>query len=727
VLGRVLMLINELGNKLVTKNKATSKRKISESRQLKLIDEIQKNISRWYAYFSHNITEFRHDRDFYNGEQWDGYAESQYRNQGGKFPYMFNLLKPLGRQILGEQANMEPSLDLIPSNVQTANVRNDKLIQGLLKKLAYSNDMQQHYSTALENMISGGWAVLLVGKEYEDRYKFDQKPSFCALDDPTNTFFDPNAKDIAKTNGDFFGYWEVINEDDFTTKYPGVKYSAGGSLLGEGRQYCDYVDSKSVVIVQYYKRDFKSKTLVQLTNHIDFKIEVLEEDIEQATEEYLASRSVDGADTLFIPPLVESNRRKTQLAYIKAYKATNLQVFDESEWPSERLPGVFIPATRFFKDGKEYCESFIHEAKDAQKTYNYCLSEAINALARSRREQVWMTERQSDGYEEILQYPDRQQSHLPFNPDPTVPGGIPIFRPPEEISEAFFKLAEQAREDVYRTLGIYASNRGELPNQTSGLAIGRTIFQGNLALIKILNNFYDGQTTVGKIILDLIPKLYDTERVVTIVDGAGKSSNATINQVMPGGYIENNVADTAYDLEVQPVANFAIQQQMISENLFKLASISPEIPNLVADLIAGTLDSSVKTQLIDRLQNLVPAPILAKEKGNPPPPEKPNPQEQMQLLEMQKIAADIKKTLAEAQATLNKTNLDHRSHVNKSLIEAEKLEATRQADQTDLLKTVIKSHAEIKKQKLSNMGDLINAMTVLKKTGPPEKGKGSVH
>lgn len=708
----------------VTQKNDDKKKKISPEKQQKIIKEISDAIQRWYAYFSHNITQFREDRYFYNGRQWDIFAEMQYTNLG-KLPYMFNHIKPIGKQIIGEQVNMRPSLDLTPVNIETSDIASDRLVEGLLKKLAYSNEGQTQLSVALEHMLSGGWGVIHLYKDYESEYSFDQKPGYYALDDPTNTFFDPNARKISKTDGEYFGFWEVMDEDDFKTMHPKVKYTTGTSILGEGQQFDDYIDSKSVVIVQFSKRIHKQKTLVQLTNHIDFKIEVLEEDIEKTKRDYKASGAMRYGSEYNIPPLEESNRRKTDIAFIKTYKATNMEVFDSEEWPSKSLPGIFVPANRYFREGKEIVESFIHEAKDAQKTYNYCLSEAINAIARTRRESVWMTDVQSAGYEDVLRYPDRQQTHVPFNPDPRVPGGGPLFRPPEEISEAFFKLAEVAKNDIMKTLGVSGLNNGEIPNTSSGVAIGRTIIQGNLALVPILKNLQNAQQELGQIILELIPKLYDTERVVGILDANGSTANATVNQVQPGGQIKNNLLDVTYHLEVNTVANFAIQQEMINEMLFKLAGLDPQrIVPLVSDIIASHLDASVKSQLVQRLESLVPPAVLAKEHGDPPPP--PAQPDPMQVLEMQKLSAEIKKLLADAMASMHKSKLENNAHGTSSAIEIAKIESDNQANQTDLLKTVLKSQAEIEKQKLNNLHDAWMGMNILKHR-PSEKEGGYVH
>jgi len=674
------------------------KRSISAEKSDKIIEQAKKHVEAWFSYFSHNITSFRNDKYFFNDEQWNNQEWSSYV-QTGKTPYTFNKLKPLVRQLLGEQMNMQPKLNLVPTNPESANANNDLMLSKFLRALAYGSHASQAYSECFKNQCVGGWGVLKVGTEYEDPYKFDQKITIKGSPDPLTVGFDPNAQKSCKTDGDFQFCYEIISKEDFEASYPNAKVPTGQQILGSSRSFLPQIDRKSVVVLEYYVKDYKSKTLVQLTNGVDFKQDVLEEDAEEVAAQYEQMMAMRGVPLEMIPPLVEANRRKTKLTFIKCYKLTSEQVLEEYEWPASSFPFVFVDAMSYIQEGKQYTESFIHGAKDAQKNYNYCMSEAINGLSRLRKEQVYGTEENFKNYEEIMRNPDRQQGFVPFNVDPENPQ--PIFRPPEELPQAFFQLAESAEEDIYKTLGVYPAARGELPNQTSGVAIGRTITQGNLSFVQLMQNLYTGMQAVGEIVMELIPKLYDTERIVSVVDESGKSQSVTINQVQ-GNQVKNDVTDSVYKLEVQPVASFTIQQELVREELYRLASIYPAVSPLVLDMIASTIQSPIAPRLVDRFETLVPQNILREEKGLPPLPPQPNPQQELMQAQMAKVQSETAKNMASAQkdkaeVTLKAQKLQQDAVQNqqKNQLDAAHLQVERQKLADAIEKAYIDADAEI--------------------------------
>lgn len=691
------------------------KRTLSAKKRQEVLEECKKNIGRWFDYFSTNIQNFRQDKQFYYEQQWSNY-EWNYYSQIGKVPYTFNKLKPLVRQLCGEQVNMQPQLNLIPKDVDSANPQSTLILTKFLRALAYDSKASEAYADCFKNQCVGGWGVLQVDTDYEDPFKFDQKIIINSIPDPLTVGFDPNAQKADKTDGDFQFQYEIMDKDDFQATYPNADVPLSGQLLGTARDFLPQMDNKSVIVTNYYVKEYKSKTLIQLTNHEDFKIEVLSTQVDEITEQYAQFMALQGAPEEMVPPLVESNRRNTKLTYIHCYKCTATEIIEHSEWHSDNFPFVFVDAMSSFSDGKQMTESFIHGARDAQKTYNYCMSEAINGLAKLRREQVWMTRRQAEGHEDFLRYPDRQQSHAEYNFDNEVPSG-PIFRPPEQLPADFFELARAAEEDIYKTLGIYPAQRGELPNQTSGVAIGRTIVQGNLAFIQLLQNLYNGMQSIGETILDLIPKLYDTQRIVSVLDEAGNAENITLNEAQ-GSQIKNSMSDLVYKLQVKPVASFAIQQEQIQAQLFKLSSINESVFPLIADLVASTIESPIAPLLNQRLKTLVPQNILRKEQGLPPLPPSPDPQAQMaqaqlglEQMKSQKLQADMQNDKMDMYLKQQKLLADQRQSQANSVLEAQKIQVSKDETVAATEKSYIDAKAEIDK---ANMQRSTEAMKVLK-------------
>lgn len=687
-------------------------RKLSEQKQLEIIDEAKKNVTRWYDYFGHNITNFRDDKMFYNGTQWQDWEENNYKARSIE-PLVHNLLKPVGRQIVGEAKNMQPAINLVPIDSTSANANNTRLIQNLVRYIAYGSNAANAYTTALLNQVAGGWGVIGVQTDYASPTKFDQVIKIRRFAEPQNVGFDPLARTPAKTDGEYCFCWELMHKDDFEKTYPGKKIVVGEGILGSNRTYIGIIAADSVVVFEYYRREYESAKLVQLTNGVDFKVEVLEKDVEAATEQYIQMMTEKGVSLLNVPLLVESDKRDTKITKIRCYKLTSEEVLDHYDWQSQKLPWAFVDSMSQYRDGKQFTESFIFAAKTPQQVYNYSMTEIIAGVRRARKESVFMTPKQANGFEDIYKNPDRQQGYKPYNPDPQA-GAPPIVTQPETISPHWFTLAQQAREDIQRTLGIYEPNRGELPNQTSGVAIGRTIMQANLSLIQLWQNLYDGMREIGEIVLDLIPNIYDTERVVSLLDETGQQQTATLNQVQRGGMVENDVTQAAYTLEVKPVASFALQSQLEKDFMLQIMQIMPQAQSLLADKLASRLESPITPELVQRLQNLVPPAILAKEKGEQPPPPPPDPQQQAMMLQMQKLMEEIQGLRVDRQIKQEKLKTDKQKAHSDAILEANKQQIQRDQIVADTVKTQIRAAAEIGKAGLDAKSKLLTGMAALR-------------
>jgi hypothetical protein len=620
---------------------------LSEEKKDELLSEIRLNKMRWWNVFNINLTRFRADKLFYTGKlMWDAVAYTNY-DQLGKIPYTFNLLKPIVRQLQGEMSSMQPSLTLSPRNHDKVDPSLLILMTDFLRAEMYHHKAADAYNECFLNQCIGGWGVLELGTKYQDEFSFNQDITVTSCADPLLVGFDPAAQVKTKIDSKFQYKDYYMTKEDFRATF-NREPPPPGSMLGTYQQFMPLIDSDLVIVTDYYRVEYKTKTLVQLTDHDSYVIDVLEKDIPVAQEHYVQLMTQAGKMMDEIPQLVIVNKRKTKIETIHCYKCVFDDVLEHKIWPSKYMPFVYVDGNSVTQDGKQYTESFINSARDAQMAYNYAMSEIYNGVPRARRETVWLTRTQAKNHEDFLRYPDRQQSHCEYNFDPNVPSG-PIFRTPDELPETLFVAATTAKQAVYDALGIMPVNGSELPNNLASATVGRIITQGNLTFAKLLNNLFDAMQQLGETFLDLVPKIYDVERIVNIVDATGSTRTAAINTI-ENGQPKNMLSDFVYHLEVKPLASFAIQQQELRQNLMQLAALEPQNPPLMSDLIAGTFETPIAPLLVKRLSSLVPPNVLAAERGEPPPPPAPPPPAaQMQMANVHK--AEAQATLAESKAS----------------------------------------------------------------------------
>jgi hypothetical protein len=701
------------------KNPTQYKSKLTAEKKQKILDEVKKSKDRWYNFFGTNLERFRDDKFFYLGQQWNQQSQNNYELLG-KTAFIFNLIKPIVRQLQGEVASMQPSVNLTVVNQEKVDPSELQLMSDFLRAEMYHSKPWTHYVECFLNQCAGGWGVLQVYTDYVDEYSFDQKVCVAGDCDPLYVGFDPAAEEKTKIDSTFQFKDYFMDKDDFEATY-NRPAPAPGQMIGSRWQFLPSLDNKLVIVTDYYKKEFKSKTLVQLTNYENYKVEVLEEDVERAHESYMQTMYESGMNDLNIPPLLIANKRKTKLSVITCYKCIKDDVLEQREWPSKMMPFVFVDGASAWQDGKQFTESFIYNARDAQQNYNFLLSEIYNGIPRSRREQVWLTRDQAAGQEQWLRYPDRQQGHCEYNFDINVPNG-PIFRPPEELPQTLFTALQTAKQAVYDALGIMPVGGTELPNNLAAVTVGRIITQTNLSFVRLINNLFDGIQTVTEIFLDLVPKIYDSERIIATVDASGKMQASTINTV-ENNKDKNKLSDFLYKVQVNPVASFAIQQQELREDLYKLIQADPVNATLISDLIASTLQTPIAPQLTQRLATRVPPEIAAKEQGKPaPPPAPPSPQQQLMAAQAQKAQADAQLSQAKAQAeqfnAMHKNaslQNDMQNNAAQYQLELQKLQAQRDETIANTQASYISASAEVQKAQLDRDAKVTAALAQMHK------------
>jgi Phage P22-like portal protein len=669
---------------------------------MKIIEEARKDIAHHYNYFMTNISRFKEDKRFYNGEQWSGNEYDRYKSRHIQ-PLVMNQLKPIGRQIIGELKNMQPSIDLIPAFSDSNAEEETNFYQNLLRKIAYDSNANQCYSVCMENQISGGYGVIGVLTDYINDKTCDQEIKIRLFNEPQNVGFDPLAQRKDKTDGNFCFTWEAINKEDFEKEYPDAEPICGVGLIGNPNVYSNIAATDSVIVCEYYKRKYKNKTLVVLSDDKQIKIEIYSDEVNEAQAQYAEYMIAQGANPLEIKPLEEKKRRKVRACEIMCYKMTNAEVLERSKWPSTRLPFVFVDCSSSFQDGKQITQSFINEAKQAQKTYNFAMTNIVARLNRVRGARYLMTEKQIAGYEETYRHPDRQTNVNKFNPDPLVPGAPQVVNP-EAIPQQFFDLAMQAKEDIQSTLGIYEANRGEVPNQTSGVAIGRTITQANLSLVSLWQNLFDGMKSIGEIVLELIPVIYDTERVVSTLDAMGQQKSVKVNESTEDG-VAKDLTKAKFNLEVSPVANFTLQNQMETDFIKDIITLIPPAAPLLAEFMGAKIESPMRTSIVNRLRTLTPPNILQQEGVEvppPPPPTPPSPQDQLLMAQIQKINAETQAIQEKAGVDGQKTNFEQVKHQNENYLKSNQQAIDSKKIAADYAATMIKANTEVKKAMIDN-------------------------
>jgi hypothetical protein len=174
----------------------------------------------------------------------------------------------------------------------------------------------------------------------------------------------------------------------------------------------------------------------------------------------------------------------------------------------------------------------------------------------------------------------------------------------------------------------------------------------------------------AQIVLDLIPHIYDTKRMIQIIGDDGKPALKEINRPMMIEGVEkvlNDVTVGAYDVVIEQGPGYATKRQEAAESMTAFIQAFPPAAPLIGDLYAKVQDWPHSEEIGERLEEALPPAIKGKlqserakaeqKPGEPPPPPTPEQQQaakasQMQdeaaMLELEEKKAQVKKTNAEA-------------------------------------------------------------------------------
>ena len=213
----------------------------------------------------------------------------------------------------------------------------------------------------------------------------------------------------------------------------------------------------------------------------------------------------------------EGTRRRTLNRRAVTWSVVDgLQVLEQHAWNGDFIPIIFLPGKEQHVNGQRLWLSAIANAKDAQRGYNVMRSYQIEATGLVPRAPYLMYAGQDENFETMWDEANtRNYTRLYVNPIIDGATGQLLPLPQRQFGEpaiqALMALGQQAKEDVKATTGRFDASLGALnPNERSGVAIQRLQSQA----VAGTANFVANLVTVamqheGRVLLDLIPKIYD--------------------------------------------------------------------------------------------------------------------------------------------------------------------------------------------------------------------------
>lgn len=691
---------------------------------------------KWRESFKHNIDQYHEMHSFVLGQQWNDDEEDMLKSFR-KVPLVSNKLGVMANALLGEQQQNTPQLQVVPMDncdAETAHLR-----ELITKDIMFSTSATIAYQVAAGQAAIGGFSAFFWDTEYASSKSFDLDFVCRYFKDATRTYFDVGAEKINKTDGNRCGYYTRMSRKKFRQLY-GKEYEekiskthgitatseeiALATQPGDGDDPFNWADDDSITIIDDFVRKYTKEKLYKLSNGRILNQEEMDElvgksqrineqqsildmqggmeggmegdmqpPMDGATGEVAEDGDVEPMDDMETDPEFMTlwddgepvrieDKRDTKRSKVMHYKIAGDYTLEENEFPSEQLPGVFLDQNSYYdKSGKQICRSFFGDCKDTQRYINYLRTQSAYIIKISRYDQFMGSKKNVASLDTQRNWrdPNNTQGMLAYDESPN--GNKPEQIRPPELSQSLLTQYQLAVEDLYTSTGLYPTRMGEQGNEVSGKAIDARTRQGSYPTYIFFNSLNRAIATGGEIVNEMIPRVYDAERVIALMTPDEGMKNITINKQTDdyGELIENDIRKGTYEVRLKPGPSYEGQKQEALQSLKEVLAVDPTAFALVADLYADNLPLANNIEIKNRLKTLVPPGIVEAGKTGkmPEQSQQPNPEQQAMQQEAQFKQQTIELKAKEVALKEQELDLKKREIIMEAQFKIQELETER--------------------------------------------------
>lgn len=554
-------------------------------------------------------------------------------------------------QIINDARQNKTSVKFRPVGNQ-ASFEAAQVYDGIYRHIEYISDAQSAYSTATRHQVTGGMGYIRVGTDYAGPNTLDQEIFIRRVKDPLTIYMDPDISEANGSDARFAFVFEDVPTDELEERVPEAEDETGTAALGNED---GWITEDHTRIAEYWRK-VPTKDRLLLIPQEDgsetmIRLSELPDDLRKHYEKALAG--VDNPQLRW-RDIVEDK--------VEWFLIVGDKIVDRRDWPGKYIPIARVPGEETVIDGEMDRKGHVRALKDPQRMYNYNASSQVEFGALQTKA-PWVGPAEAfEGYETY--WGDANTKNFGFLPyNGLNDAGQPIQAPqrpgPPTAAPAYEVGLQTAANDMMLVSGQYQADMGAPSNERSGRAIEQRQRQGANATYHYIDHLAMAIRFVGKIILDLIPHIYDTKRVIRIMAEDGTSSEVLIDPNAAQAYMEKQVANDntakqvilnpsvgTYDVMADVGPDYATRRQEAFNALSQTMAANSELMMIIGDLLFKSADFEFAGEIAQRLERMVPAQA----KSDGPDPQMQGMQAQMQSL--QQLVGVMQQKLQEKELAL---------------------------------------------------------------------------
>jgi len=519
-------------------------------------------------------------------------------------------------QITNDQRQNRPSVKVIPVD-DNADVEVAEIFNGMIRHIEYISDADVAYDTACENQVAYGEGYIRVLTEYCDDNTFDQDIKIARVRNSFSVYIDPLIQDPCGSDAKWCFITEDLSKAEYSRLFPNASPLSTLETLGVGDQnLSQWLNTDTIRIAEYFYIEYDRQTLNLYPGNVTaFQGSPEDKQLRQIYGKPKKSRQAD--------------RKKVKWCKINGY-----EILEEQEWAGSCIPVVRVIGNEFEVEGRIYISGLVRNAKDAQRMYNYWTSQEAEMLALAPKAPFIGYGGQFEGYETQWKTANTQNwPYLEVNPDVTDGQGAILPLPqralPPMAQTGLIQAKMGASEDIKSATGQYNASLGQTSNERSGKAILARQREGDVGTYHYQDNLARAVRYVGRQLVDLIPKIYDTQRIARIIglDGETKMVKIDPMQAEPVRKIQNqegividkiyNPSVGKYDVVVATGPGYATKRQEALEAMAQLLQGNPQLWTVAGDLFVKNMDWPGAQEMAKRFAKTIDPKLMGDAEDNP--------------------------------------------------------------------------------------------------------------
>lgn len=558
---------------------------------------------------------FIEDVKFANGDSDNGYQwpndVRRNRDVDARPCLTMNLIRQHNKNISNEARKNKASVRVVGTG-NGATEQSASAFRDCMRHIEMISKAQNAYTIARGWQIDGGIGWWRLATDYAAPDTFDQEIYIRPVNDPLSVYMDPDIQQPDGSDARFAFVFDDVPRDEFDEAYPELAGEMlGQNPMGLGTADDDWVNRRSVRVCEYFRKTMIPDQVVSFM-------------YANKRQTILASKMPENvrADVLAMP-LTKS--RPTHTEVIEWFLIVGERIIDSTIWMGKYIPLIRVIGEETVIEGKLDRKGHTRNMKDAQRMFNYNASSQVEFVALQSKTPWLAPSAAIEEYETMWNSANVvNHSVLVYNAfdDDGNPLPTPSRQDPPSASPAFQMGMDTAFNQIMMVSGQWQNQMGMMGNERTGRAIDLRQQQSANSTFHFQDNYETGLIYTATQLIDLIPKIYDTKRIISILADDGETFDLEIDpgaaqawqqQQARNGQIVRRIFNPMigrYAVAPSVGPAYGSKREETRDDLALIMTQSKELIPIVGDLFFASMDFEGAQEAARRLKRMVPPQAL---------------------------------------------------------------------------------------------------------------------